>query len=122
MLFQEAILLLPKATIGSTITQTEIFESSAARCLGRNTILPPLQHPQPATRVQYGQGAVLKHSKTPPRASGFEDDDENEAPGEGGDCFGRFPGPKPWAVLLNHLMVRSPSAQIGPKQNRKNHE
>jgi hypothetical protein len=43
----------------------------------------------PATRVQFGLGAVLRHSKTPSlRVAGFEDEDddedENEAPGETG--------------------------------------
>jgi hypothetical protein len=33
--------------------------------------------------VQSGSGAVLQHSQTPSlRAAGFEDEDENEAPGE----------------------------------------
>ena len=37
----------------------------------------------PATRVQFGLGAVLQYSDTPSlRAAGFEDEDENEAPGE----------------------------------------
>ncbi len=37
----------------------------------------------PATRVQFGLGAVLHHSITPSlRAAGFEDEDENEAPCE----------------------------------------
>jgi len=61
--------------------------------------LPPLQHPQPATRVQFGLGAVLQHSRTPSlRAARFEDEDEdedeNEAPCEGGSSFGRVLGVK----------------------------
>jgi hypothetical protein len=49
------------------------------------TIWMPLQHPKPATRVQFGLGAVLQHSRTPSlRAARFEDEDENEAPCEGG--------------------------------------
>jgi len=35
----------------------------------------------PATRVQFGLGALLQHS-TLLRAAGFEDEDENEAPCE----------------------------------------
>ena len=51
----------------------------------RSTLLPRLQHPQPATRVQFGLGAVLQYSVTPLlRGAGFEDEDddedENEAP------------------------------------------
>ena len=43
------------------------------------------QHLQPATRVQFGLGAILPHSNTPSlRVAGFEDEDEYEAPGEGG--------------------------------------
>ena len=41
----------------------------------------PHWHTQPATRVQFGLGAVLQHSGTPSlRVAGFEDEDENEAP------------------------------------------
>jgi hypothetical protein len=37
----------------------------------------PLQHPQPATRVQFGLGAVLHYSNTSSlRVAGFEDEDE----------------------------------------------
>jgi hypothetical protein len=47
-----------------------------------------LLHLQPATRVQFGLGAVLPHSNTPSlRVAGFEDEDDDEdeyeAPGEG---------------------------------------
>jgi hypothetical protein len=36
--------------------------------------LPPLQHVQPATPVQFGLGAVFPHSNTPSlRVAGFED-------------------------------------------------
>jgi hypothetical protein len=45
--------------------------------------LTPLQHPQPATWVQFRLGAVLQHSTTPSlRVAGFEDedDDENDEP------------------------------------------
>ena len=39
----------------------------------------PLEHLQPATRVQFGLGAVLQHSRTPSlRVAGFEDDDEDK--------------------------------------------
>jgi len=41
------------------------------------------KRPQPATRVEFGLGAILQHSRTPSlRVAGFEDEDENEAPGE----------------------------------------
>jgi hypothetical protein len=43
------------------------------------------EHLQPATRVQFGLGALVQRSDTPSlRVAGFEDedDDENEAPGE----------------------------------------
>jgi len=41
------------------------------------------EHLQPATRVQFAAGAVLQYSRTPSlRVAGFEDEDENEAPGE----------------------------------------
>ena len=68
--------------------------------------LTPLQHPQPATRVQFGLGAVLQYSNTPSlRGAGFEDEDddedENEAPCEGGRVFKSIPGVKtPGLVLL----------------------
>jgi len=60
--------------------------------ISRNNSLPPLQHLQPATRVQFGLGAVLLHSNTPSlRVAGFEDDDEDEyeyeAPCEGETRF-----------------------------------
>jgi hypothetical protein len=62
--------------------------------------LSPFQHPQPATRVQFGLGAVLQYSNIPSlRAAGFEDEDddedENEAPCEGG-------------ALLVHTWVLTP--------------
>jgi hypothetical protein len=49
--------------------------------------LLPLQHLQPATRVQFGLRAILLHSNTPSlRVAGFEDEDDDEdeyeAPGE----------------------------------------
>ena len=41
--------------------------------------------------------------------AGFEDEDddeyENEAPCEGGPVSCRYPGLKPWAILLDHFMV-----------------
>ena len=38
-----------------------------------------LPHLQPATRVQFGLGAVLPHSNTPSlRVAGFEDEDDDE--------------------------------------------
>jgi hypothetical protein len=56
------------------------------RCLAGHWIngisthdLSPLQNLQPATRVQFGPGAILPHSNTPSlRVAGFEDDDEDE--------------------------------------------
>jgi len=45
--------------------------------------------------VQFEPRAVLQHSRTPSlRVAGFEDDDEdeNDAPGEGVFRGGRFPG------------------------------
>jgi hypothetical protein len=48
----------------------------------------------------FGLGAVLQHSHTPSlRVTGFEDDDEdeNEAPCEGGSLFYRNLGLKPQA-------------------------
>jgi hypothetical protein len=35
--------------------------------------LPPLQHLQPATRVQFGLGATLPHSNTPARNASRSD-------------------------------------------------
>jgi hypothetical protein len=65
-----------------------VFETAIRRGLIR---LLPLQHLQPATRVQFGLGAVLPHSNTPARnasrsdaggpslrVAGFEDGDEDE--------------------------------------------
>jgi hypothetical protein len=46
-----------------------------------NEFLPPLQHPQPGTLVQFGLGAVPKHSATPTPL--FEHEDDFDAPGEG---------------------------------------
>ena len=75
-----------------------------------NLYLSPLQHLQPATRVQLGLGAILQHSSTPARnasrsdaggpslrVAGFEDEDEYEAPGEGGRPGYLYPGLKPRA-------------------------
>jgi len=70
-----------------------------------NEFLPPLQHPKPATRVQFQLGAVLQHSRTPSlRVAGFEDEDddedENEAPCEGGALLSKCPGVEtPGSVL-----------------------
>ncbi|HYZ74852.1 MAG TPA: hypothetical protein VE641_17365 [Chthoniobacterales bacterium] len=50
--------------------------------------LPPLQHLQPATRVQFDLGAVLQYSSTPSlRLAGFDDEDSlpDEAFGVQGD-------------------------------------
>ena len=65
----------------------------------QNDPLPPFQHLQPATRVQFGLGAVLQYSSTPSlRLAGFEDEDddeyENEAPCEGGGPPLSLPGVK----------------------------
>ena len=39
----------------------------------------PIGHPLPATRAQFGLGAVLQYSNTPSlRAAGFEDEDDDE--------------------------------------------
>jgi hypothetical protein len=63
-------------------------------------ILPPFQHLQPRGRgVQFGLGAVLPHSNTPSlRVAGFEDqdddEDEYEAPCEGGLTLLIYPGVK----------------------------
>jgi hypothetical protein len=76
--------------------------------IGHNEHPPrsPLQHLQPATRVQFGLGA-LQYSITPPgRIRGRDDDEyENEAPCEGGNDSRLFPGLKTWAILLDHFMV-----------------
>ena len=60
--------------------------------------------------MQFGL-AVLQHSRTPSlRVAGFEDDDdedENEAPCEGGSVPDAFPGLKPWAVLYDQFMVKN---------------
>jgi hypothetical protein len=53
-----------------------------------SSILPPRSSSPsaslPTMRVQFGLGAVLQHSITPSlRVAGSEDEDENEAPGEG---------------------------------------
>ena len=66
------------------------------------------QHLQPATRVQFGLGAILPHSNTPSlRVAGFEDDDEDEyeAPCEGEVWEGTYPGLKPSAILFNRFAV-----------------
>jgi sulfonate transport system substrate-binding protein len=70
---------------------------------------PPFRRLQPATRVQFGLGAILPHSNTPARnasrsdaggpslrVAGFEDEDEYE---------GTYPGLKPWAILFNRFAV-----------------
>jgi hypothetical protein len=49
------------------------------------------EHLQPATRVQFGLGALLPHSNTPSlRVAGFEDEDDDEdeyeEPGESTEC------------------------------------
>jgi hypothetical protein len=49
--------------------------------------------------VQFRIGAVLQPSNTPSfRVTGFEDEDENEAPHE-----------KPWAILLCHFVATAVS-------------
>ncbi|HYZ73087.1 MAG TPA: hypothetical protein VE641_08400 [Chthoniobacterales bacterium] len=53
-----------------------------------NTPLSRFQHLQPATRVQFGLGAVLQYSSTPSlRLAGFEDEESlpDEAFGVQGD-------------------------------------
>ncbi|HYZ74419.1 MAG TPA: hypothetical protein VE641_15185 [Chthoniobacterales bacterium] len=55
------------------------------RTSSRANYLPPFQHSQLATRVQFQLGALLQHSNTPSlRRAGFE----NEAPCEGGFLIG----------------------------------
>ena len=68
-----------------------LIDGSLGKALGTaaTPVLPPLQHPQPATRVQFGPRATLPHSNTPSlRVAGFEDEDDDEdeyeAPCEGG--------------------------------------
>ena len=58
--------------------------------------LRPLQHLQPATRVQFGLGAILPRSNTPSlRVAGFEDDDEDE-----------YEAPRDaWSRLANITMI-----------------
>jgi hypothetical protein len=80
--------------------------------IAQNSGLPPLQHPQPATQLQFRLGAVLQHSTTPSlRVAGFEDEDddeyENEAPCEGDHVGDAYPGLKPWAVLSDHFVVKN---------------
>ncbi|HYZ73173.1 MAG TPA: hypothetical protein VE641_08840 [Chthoniobacterales bacterium] len=75
----------------------DLFDDHAARYSGQ-PIRSPFQHLQPATRVQFGLGAVLQYSSTPSlRLAGFEDEDddeyENEPPCEG-ESPPRFPAPK----------------------------
>ena len=59
-----------------------------------NEFLPPLQHRQPATRVQFRLGAVLQAFAKPTPL--FEHEDEHEydfeAPGEGGALLSICPG------------------------------
>ena len=43
----------------------KLFQISVRVSLRKNPALPPLQHPKPATRVQFRFGAVLHHSITP---------------------------------------------------------
>jgi hypothetical protein len=65
--------LVPRAREGV------LHKKDAAEAEGRSASLASL----PATWVQFGLGAVLQCSNTPSlRAAGFEDEDENEAPGE----------------------------------------
>jgi hypothetical protein len=47
----------------------------------------PCEHLQPPTSAQFGLGTVLQHTRTPSlRVAEFEDEDENEAPGENKDA------------------------------------
>ena len=70
-----------------------------------NQFLPPVQHRQPATRVQLGLGAVLQHFATP--IALFEHEHERrapnakrEAPCEGGAILSMCPGVEtPGSVL-----------------------
>ena len=71
----------------------------------------PFEHLQPATRVQFGLGAVLPHSNTPARnasrsdaggpslrVTGFDDEDDDEdeyeASGERGVIIFHLPRPR----------------------------
>ncbi|HYZ73495.1 MAG TPA: hypothetical protein VE641_10485 [Chthoniobacterales bacterium] len=54
----------------------------------KHNYLPPLQHLQPAARLQFGLGAILQYSSTPSlRLAGFDDEYENEAACEGLERF-----------------------------------
>jgi hypothetical protein len=72
-----------------------------------NEFLPPLQHPQAAMRVQFGQGAVLQQFAKPTPLFEHEDEHEHEheddfdAPCEGGALLSMCPGVEtPGSVLL----------------------
>ena len=69
--------------------RTDLFGAQElTKWIPAQNYLPPIQHLQPATPVQFGLGAALPHSHTPSlRVAGFEDEDdeeyENEAPLQG---------------------------------------
>jgi hypothetical protein len=85
--FKEAALIATVATIGSTITRNGDFQGNQARCHDRSASRPPF-----SSFARYCRAMADR---------------------QGGACSGLFPGPisfRPWAVLLNHFMVSSPTA------------
>jgi|HubBroStandDraft_2_1064218.scaffolds.fasta_scaffold132093_2 hypothetical protein len=66
----------------------------------QNRYLPPLQHPQPAMRVQFGQGAVLQQFAKPTPLFEHEHEDDFDAPCEGGAVFLSVPGVKTPGLVL----------------------